>query len=113
MTAPTSLRPSRTSCPATASRVAVFHSLRFPGSTRADIDHAVLIGHELFLVDSKAWRGGAYRQESVDTIIAPDGQERRSSMPAASAALSRSGWGDVRVVTVRSEEHTSELQSRF
>src|SRR5690625_6173251 len=95
MTAPTSLRPSRTSCPATASRVAVFHSLRFPGSTRADIDHAVLIGHELFLVDSKAWRGGAYRQESVDTIIAPDGQERRSSMPAA-----------------RSEEHTSELQSR-
>lgn len=83
-----------------ASRVAIFHSLRFPGSTRADIDHAVLIGHELFLVDSKAWRGGAYRQESVDTIIAPDGQERRSSMPAASAALSRSGWGDVRVVTV-------------
>src|SRR5699024_5260456 len=100
MTAPTSLRPSRTSCPATASRVAVFHSLRFPGSTRADIDHAVLIGHELFLVDSKAWRGGAYRQESVDTIVASGGQDRHVSVPAASAAVGGSGCGDVRVVPV-------------
>jgi len=83
-----------------ASRVAIFHSLRFPGSERADIDHAVLIGHELFLVDSKAWKGGIYRQESAETVIAPDGSQRSSSMPAAAAKLGRKGWGDVRVVTV-------------
>lgn len=83
-----------------ASRMAVFHSLRFPGSERADIDHAALIGHELFIIDSKAWRGGTYRQESAETVTAPDGHQRCSSMPAAAAALGRIGWGDVRVVTV-------------
>ncbi|WP_218189243.1 nuclease-related domain-containing protein [Tersicoccus phoenicis] len=40
--------------------VAVFHSLRFPGSRRADIDHAVLFGNNLLLIDSKMYRPGDY-----------------------------------------------------
>nr|WP_281065175.1 nuclease-related domain-containing protein [Brachybacterium sacelli] len=82
------------------SRVGVFHSLRFPESSRADIDHVVVIGRELFVIDSKAWKGGEYRRGADDVIIAPDGSVRPSSMPAAAVLLGRAGWGDVRVVTV-------------
>ncbi|MEH0108713.1 NERD domain-containing protein [Tersicoccus sp. MR15.9] len=40
--------------------VAVFHGLRFPGSRNADIDHAVLFGTNLLLIDSKMYRPGDY-----------------------------------------------------
>lgn len=82
------------------SRVAIFHSLRFPGSSRADIDHIALIGHRLFVIDSKAWRGGVYRQNTADSVVTEDGEVRTSSMPAAAALLSAAGWGDVQVLTV-------------
>lgn len=82
------------------SRVAILHSLRFPGSARADIDHVVLIGHRLFVIDSKAWKGGTYRQISADTVLAPDGSARSSAMPVAAAALTSTGWGHVQVLTV-------------
>ncbi|WP_198928447.1 nuclease-related domain-containing protein [Tersicoccus sp. Bi-70] len=45
---------------ATIPGVAVFHSLRFPGSRHADIDHAVLFGTNLLLIDSKMYRPGDY-----------------------------------------------------
>ena len=82
------------------SRVAIFHSLRFPGSSRADIDHIALIGHRLFVIDSKAWRGGAYRQTTADSVVTEGGEVRTSSMTAAAALLSAAGWGDVQVLTV-------------
>lgn len=82
------------------SRVAIFHSLRFPGSSRADIDHIALIGHRLFVIDSKAWRGGTYRQITADSVETEAGEVRTSSMPAAAAMLSAAGWGDVQVLTV-------------
>lgn len=41
--------------------VRVFHGLALPGSVFADIDHAVLRGHRLVLVESKAWLPGTYR----------------------------------------------------
>lgn len=38
----------------------IFHSLAWPGSARADVDHAVLCGRRLVLVDSKRWEPGDY-----------------------------------------------------
>ena len=41
--------------------VRVFHGLCFtPGVEGADVDHAVLIGDRLFLVDAKNWGFGSY-----------------------------------------------------
>ncbi|MGQ0838849.1 J domain-containing protein [Actinokineospora sp.] len=38
----------------------VFHGLSRPGSVFADVDHAVLCGHRLVLVESKLWLPGHY-----------------------------------------------------
>lgn len=38
----------------------IFHGLAWPGSVFADIDHAVLCGHRLLLVESKRWLPGHY-----------------------------------------------------
>jgi hypothetical protein len=38
----------------------IFHSLPWPGSATADVDHAVLCGRRLVLVDSKRWEPGDY-----------------------------------------------------
>ena len=38
----------------------VFHDLRLPMKTSANIDHAVLAGKHLLLIDSKAWAAGSY-----------------------------------------------------
>lgn len=38
----------------------VFHGLRFPGSQKADVDHAVAHGDFVFLIDSKQYRAGVY-----------------------------------------------------
>lgn len=40
--------------------VTVFHGLRFPESRNADVDHAVLHGSNLYLIDSKQYRWGEY-----------------------------------------------------
>jgi hypothetical protein len=42
-------------------RFAVFHDLRVPtNKITANIDHAVLVGKHLILIDTKAWAGGTY-----------------------------------------------------
>jgi hypothetical protein len=41
----------------------VFHQVTWPGSAHAEIDHAVLCGHRLVLIDSVIWPEGKY---SVD-----------------------------------------------
>lgn len=42
--------------------VRIINGLQFPGSARADIDHAVVCGTRVAFIDSKAWRGGcAYK----------------------------------------------------
>ena len=38
----------------------IFHSLSVPGMGSADMDHAVLSGNQLLLIDSKAWGTGRY-----------------------------------------------------
>lgn len=41
--------------------VTIYHGLRFPGSATADVDHAVVHGRRVFLIDSKQYRSGEYR----------------------------------------------------
>ncbi|GAA1769240.1 nuclease-related domain-containing protein [Nostocoides vanveenii] len=69
--------------------VTIFHGLRFPGSERADIDHAVVSGNRVALVDSKAWKGGHYAL-SRDGAITRNGKHfagGESNMPYAAARL--------------------------
>jgi hypothetical protein len=40
--------------------VRIFHGLAWPGSVFADVDHAVLRGHRLVLIESKLWLPGHY-----------------------------------------------------
>jgi hypothetical protein len=40
--------------------VRVFHGLAWPGSVFADVDHAVLCGRRLVLIESKTWLPGYY-----------------------------------------------------
>jgi hypothetical protein len=41
--------------------VTIYHGLKFPGSETADVDHAVVHGRRVFLIDSKQYRSGEYR----------------------------------------------------
>lgn len=38
----------------------VFHGVRFPGSKRADIDHVLVYGNQVMLLDSKLFAAGRY-----------------------------------------------------
>ena len=38
----------------------VFHGLRWPGTQNADIDHAVLVGDRLAVIDTKNWKRSRY-----------------------------------------------------
>lgn len=44
----------------------VIHGLRWPGKDHADIDHAILVGANLMLVDSKYMQDGNYWFDNVD-----------------------------------------------
>lgn len=87
-------------------RTAVFHSLRFPGLDRADVDHAVLIdtnhGPVLIVVDSKAWKPGHWVQckFSGDQVRHDDSDEvRKSLMPLAVSKFASEGFA-ARAMTV-------------
>ncbi|MDT7724568.1 MAG: hypothetical protein QOI21_1144 [Actinomycetota bacterium] len=45
--------------------VRVFHGLAWPGSVFADIDHAVLCGRRLVLIESKTWLPGHYTTDGT------------------------------------------------
>ena len=47
----------------------IFHSLAWPGSATADVDHAVLCGQRLVLVDSKRWEPGDYTFDSDGNLM--------------------------------------------
>lgn len=47
----------------------IFHGLRFPGSNNADVDHAVLYGNKLALIDSKMWEPATYEFDSFGQLI--------------------------------------------
>jgi hypothetical protein len=53
----------------------VFHGLAWPGSVFADVDHAVLCGRRLALIESKTWLPGHYTTN--DTGFWRDGRPFR------------------------------------
>jgi hypothetical protein len=48
--------------------VRVFHGLALPGSVFADVDHAVLAGRRLVLIESKTWLPGHYETDETGTL---------------------------------------------
>jgi len=50
----------------------VFHGLAWPGSVFADIDHAVLCGRRLVLIESKMWLPGHYAADDDGTLWRDD-----------------------------------------
>lgn len=46
----------------------IFHGLAWPGSQFADIDHAVLCGRRLVLIESKMWLPGRYSADPDGTL---------------------------------------------
>jgi hypothetical protein len=46
----------------------IFHGLAWPGSVFADIDHAVLRGHRLVLIESKMWLPGHYTADELGGV---------------------------------------------
>ncbi|SDZ39210.1 Nuclease-related domain-containing protein [Amycolatopsis xylanica] len=70
--------------------VRIFHSLALPGSVFADIDHAVLVGKRLVLVQSKSWPPGHYEMD--EESLYRNGNRFRggsSSLPEAIAEYKR------------------------
>jgi curved DNA-binding protein CbpA len=69
----------------------VFHGLALPGSVFADIDHAVLCGRRLVLIESKRWLPGHY-ETSGDGELLRDGRRflgGGSNLPDSLAAYRR------------------------
>ncbi len=64
--------------------VQIVHGLRYPGTEHADIDHALVCGDRVFLIDSKLWTPDDYRWYG-DAILAG---------PADNPRLIRSSFGD-------------------
>lgn len=52
--------------------VRIFHGLAMPGSVFADIDHAVLAGGRLVLIESKMWLPGTYGADEDGTLWRDD-----------------------------------------
>jgi len=48
--------------------VRIFHGLALPGSVFADVDHAVLCGRRLVLVESKMWLPGRYTADGAGSV---------------------------------------------
>lgn len=47
----------------------VFHNLVFPGSDTGGVDHAIINGNKIILVDSKIWPGGHYSWGKLEGFI--------------------------------------------
>ncbi|WP_189057628.1 J domain-containing protein [Longimycelium tulufanense] len=48
--------------------VRIFHGLAWPGSVFADVDHAVLCGRRLVLIESKTWLPGHYTADETGAL---------------------------------------------
>ena len=84
---------------------AVFHGLQFPGSSDADVDHAVSHGNTVFLLDSKLLRWGTYEWRSMgdrDLIVRSDGYgaPRSNAMHIAAAGYRYLLGPDVEVIPI-------------
>lgn len=96
-------------------RVAVFHSLRFPGLDRADVDHVVLLdtgnGPALIVIDSKAWKPGTWEQDSPETVThVPSGDVRESIMPLAVQKFAELGFPTSAQTVIHASSRSVEVQ---
>lgn len=62
--------------------VRLVNGLAFPGSETADVDHAVLCGRRVALIDSKAWKPATYAMVAGQDAIRVGGPEEWSYFPA-------------------------------
>lgn len=53
--------------------VRIFHGLRFPGNATNDVDHAVIYGNKVALVESKLWNSGEYAWNNRGEIVRDGG----------------------------------------
>lgn len=70
----------------------IFHGLKFPGSTTADVDHAIINGDKVVFIDSKMWSGAHYTWVYPDTIGRVSSKEFKkihTNFPAAVGYLSQ------------------------
>lgn len=70
----------------------IFHGLKFPGSTTADVDHAIINGDKIVFIDSKMWVGAHYTWVYPDTIGRVSRKEFKkihTNFPAAVGYLSQ------------------------
>lgn len=67
----------------------IFHGLRWPGKDHADIDHVVLVGDRVALIDSKYWKSGAYWWDGTD--LYHEGQNLDRTLKVGWAAVALSG----------------------
>lgn len=75
-------------------RTAVYHGLRFPGSQNADVDHAVVRGKGVVLIDSKLYAAGTWGlalsgENGKVSIVSSTGTSHENSMPDAAAGFAR------------------------
>ncbi|WP_245614357.1 J domain-containing protein [Actinokineospora inagensis] len=63
----------------------VFHGLSTPGSVFADVEHAVLCGHRLVLVESKLWLPGHYEIDDDGSLWRNDHAFRGGSTELSTA----------------------------
>lgn len=61
--------------------VRLVNGLAFPGSETADVDHAVLCGRRVALIDSKAWKPATYALVAGQDAIRVGGPEEWSYFP--------------------------------
>ncbi|QUQ70957.1 Chaperone protein DnaJ [Kutzneria sp. CA-103260] len=47
----------------------IFHGLAWPGSSKAEVDHAVLCGRKLLLIESKIWPAGHYTSDGDGDLL--------------------------------------------
>ena len=71
--------------------IQVVHGLRFPGTDNADIDHALVCGDRILLVDSKYWAPDRYRWYGESILAGPDDDPRlvRSNFLTASRRFAK------------------------
>lgn len=55
---------------------------RFPGTKNSDIDHAIIAGNRIALIDSKLWSSGHYALDKVGQILENGTMNKRHSSPS-------------------------------
>lgn len=62
----------------------IYHGVYYPGSREADIDHVIVVGQAVYLVDAKLYKADTYWLDKNSTVIASLRHgEKRSAMATA------------------------------